>query len=466
MPPIGFLSSLTKAHWALRERIHTAAARYGGIYVDEQDHPRKFPLADPLEAVDELIEQIRQSELFVCLLARPDHGSPIEGSLVSYFEVELYQAALLQKPTLMIAFDGFTPGPELAEVLRLFQSAFPSSSWRIVNNEQQAIDAISQGLTSVQKRFRICIGRGDRRRFVTELWRARAAQQELTGHETPTRFLEPRRGSGRLPRVDEVNKWMDRAATQQDQQRRLARLWVAFKELSVAPWDDPANSVYLPLWSKLMAEWTRAAAWYGLHGHMPLGRLAAAKTLKDIDVRSQGSRLASGDADAEGPAGALASAHYSVAKLLLDKSGQAWHFRESMAQVNDALKLNSDSDGLFAIRGSIHLQLGETSSAIADYNRVLILRQKRSASNNSIGEALSELGFGYVRGGQILKGRRLIEDGLRLLDDQALGFRLRAERKLAVAQFATGRWIRAFKTLTAARSRARAANLRDQDKLT
>ena len=76
---------------------------------------------------------------------------------VSFLEVYLSYAAMANTSSRtlrllsLLQTHRFWPGPELAEVLRLFQSAFPSSSWRIVNDEQQAIDAISQALTSVQK---------------------------------------------------------------------------------------------------------------------------------------------------------------------------------------------------------------------------------------------------------------------------------------------------------------------------
>jgi hypothetical protein len=84
------------------------------------------PDHDPLAVVDRLVEVLQTSQLYVCILAdqrggTADHGSPISvgsnDTAVSYFEIELYAAAMYGKPVHLYLLEGFSPGPRLQKLL-------------------------------------------------------------------------------------------------------------------------------------------------------------------------------------------------------------------------------------------------------------------------------------------------------------------------------------------------------------
>ena len=95
---------------------------------------------------------------------------------------------------------------------------------------------------------------------------------------------------------------------------------------------------------------------------------------------------------------------------------------------------------LYAIRGSIHLQLRRFFKAVDDYHTTLKLREKSNAPDSQKGEALSELGFGYLFIGRWFKAVDYLEKGVRLLEQTPnSGFLVRAKRKLSIAYRITGR---------------------------
>jgi len=468
MGHVGFLSSLFLEHEDLRRRIHEVGTEFGGIYVDEIDHPRTFPLVDPLEAVDELLAAIREAEIFICILGASRHGTPIEESRVSYFEIELYQAALLQRDPMVLVLRDFAPDPKLAEVLDLLHVTLPSSAWIPVRDESHAVSLVTQALSGrLSRRHWPRVGaRLQLRRFVTQMWRVRAAEVELKGGVTPLRFLDGRFGKPAVPRPAEVEAWVRRSLAETDQERRLARLWIAFRELVGAPFDDARYQNFAPLWNDVLSAWAKAAAWYGLHAHMPLGQLAALKTVEDVRRRMRASPAFKSQEGLAHPAGALASGHYSIAKLLTSYHGRRWHFDEARRQIERGLKDGQErSDGLLAVRGSINLHTGHLWDAVRDYKEVLRLREAGGAESPAIGEAMAELGFGYILTGRLISGRHLIREGVDLLEGHAeRGFVLRAKRKLIVAEYLTGRWQHARFLRASLRREAAHDNVRDQDK--
>ena len=126
----------------------------------------------------------------------------------------------------------------------------------------------------------------------------------------------------------------------------------------------------------------------------------------------------------------------------------------------------SDKVNLLAIRGSIYRQLGYITQAIADYEEVLRIRQKINASEYSIGEALSELGFAYLRQGKLLKGMRYCEEGVKLLRNcKTGGFLVRGLRKLSLAYLLIGKFKRAYETWEESKRKALEYGAFDQIKI-
>lgn len=141
------------------------------------------------------------------------------------------------------------------------------------------------------------------------------------------------------------------------------------------------------------------------------------------------------------PGGPLASAYYSIAKKSYRRRNlkkALWHLERGMNEKS------SDLSGLYAIRGSIHRQLGRFFKAVDDYRTTLELREKSDAPETQIGEALSELGFGYLFLGRWIKAVNCLERGSKMLEQTPpSGFLVRAKRKLAIAYRVTGRLTKA-----------------------
>ena len=98
---------------------------------------------------------------------------------------------------------------------------------------------------------------------------------------------------------------------------KLAQLWIAFRHLSAAPFSNKRFEEYLPLWESALGEWSSASAWYALHGHFFLGRLASVNTLSTIRMRMPDHmRRKLGPPSIFANAGAAASEYYSIAKLV------------------------------------------------------------------------------------------------------------------------------------------------------
>ena len=109
-------------------------------------------------------------------------------------------------------------------------------------------------------------------------------------------------------------------------------------------------------------------------------------------------------------------------------------------------RTHDDKSGLLAIRGSIYRQTGKISEAVEDYEEVLQMRSQANAPANSVGEALSELGFGYLRQGQIVKALHYCKSGVEhLREGGRAGFLARGLRKLSVAYLVNGRLSRPTK---------------------
>src|SRR5438045_9518662 len=101
--------------------------------------------------MDCLLENIRKAETVVCLLGcsrrgPEEHGTPIriseKVSAVSYFEAELFMAALCGKPIELFVAEGFNPGPRLASLLHMLEFALPQDYWRIRQNEKDILNGI------------------------------------------------------------------------------------------------------------------------------------------------------------------------------------------------------------------------------------------------------------------------------------------------------------------------------------
>lgn len=436
----------------LRSKLYYDVGRTDLLFVDEQvNRDRDILHQDDLEVADELIGRIRQAKAFVCILGSSEHGSPISvrsrPSRVSFFEVELFQAALLNKDIYLFVRDDFTPEPRLQRLLDILPAAFPE--WRNVarQSEHQIISGLEQVVDRTLKprmHWHWPNLRHPVRRLAQALYAARARNRASPSILFLDGAVEE---EGEKPRLEVLEILFREIDLLSNEEKRLSRLWIGLRELMPLDFRKVDDPTLLTCWNRLLAEWARAGAWYGLHGHTPLGSLAALNSL--AQVREQLSSVRSeprGSRDTAFPGGALASAKYSIAKRLYVTKDREDCFNEALSDLKRSLDVErEDKSGLLAIRGSVLRQLGRIPECIDDYEEVLRIRRRANAPLNEIGDALCELGYGYLRQLSPRKALRLCEEGVEgLRQGGAPGFLARGLRKLAVAYLMNGRLKRAY----------------------
>lgn len=450
-----FVSSLCRRAnlWDLRAKIYEDIGKSTYVYVDEQFKPRNIEQQEDLEAADELIGRVREADTFICILGGSSHGSPIKieeySSNVSFFEIELFQAALLQKEIHVFVRDDFAPDPKLDSLLGILKIAFPE--WRNIKRqtESEILSGVERVVENALHRHKIkplLQLQTPIKRLVQDFYTTRAKYSVnpsvfFLDNATDSRSVEPRREI-----LQSIGGNIDQ---QSNEEKRLSRLWIGLRELMVCGYEDISDEELLGYWNHFLAEWARAGAWYGLHADTPLGCLAALNSMTRVRERIITLNPKTiGPHDMAYPGGALASSKYSIAKRLYVKADREARFNEAISDIQRSLSTPGvDQSGLLAIRGSIFRQLGKMSDCIKDYEDVVRIRRENNSADNQIGEALCELGFGYLRNYSPRRGLCYCQEGVEMLrDSEHAGFLARGLRKLAVAYLINGKLGKAYKT--------------------
>jgi len=402
----------------------------------------------PFEIVDRLVEVLEQSEIYICILAdarrgEKEHGSPVDvGDLVSatsYFEIELYAAAMHAKPVHLFIQEGFSPGPRLEKILRLLSFVIPDWKNEKSKPPQQIIKEVWQ-LMQKQLQEPMVIAFPLRKYLVRQFYLERA-KNAPPGHEMENvLFLDGEFETRRLPQKDLIEELLTDYERVPEMQRKLSRMWMAARELmsaSYLPKDVQADSRladFLPLWKKVLEFWTGAASWSGWHGHIYAGPVAPLNSQAIICQQLQ---------NINPPLSGLASAYYSIAKLLPFGFRRLESLHRSYQYIQEAIRINRKaSPNNLAIRGSIKLHCRNYFGAVSDFKQMLQIREQEGASEEQIADAMVHLGFGYLFCGRWWKGRDYLERGVHALmiakpDNAGLA---RAKRKLAFAYKLTGKF--------------------------
>jgi hypothetical protein len=261
--------------------------------------------------------------------------------------------------------------------------------------------------------------------------------------------------------LDVVHHILTTFESSPDYHKQLSRMYIALRELMGYPLE---NEELLPLRNTLLNHWVSAASWYGLHGHIRSGALAAALSMAQIRKQMRDSRIKIDDERfLSHPGGQIASALFSIARGLSKPQKHAV-VHDAMQHIEYSLSRSADGlDNLLAIRGSLYRIAGDLEKSIADYAHVLKFRNNIGAEPSKIGEAMSELGFGLLRQRKLWKGKALIEEGVEHMRQRpSSGFLIRGLKKLAVARLLTGHPIKAAEAFLEAREMARRTRMYDQ----
>ncbi len=376
------------------------------------------------------VEGVRATDCFLAVLTER-WGSEIQVDGVgkvptSFFEVELMEAALLEKPCFIFLHKGFTRSKELDRLLTLLRPVFPNMALEELS-EDEILRRVARLVKHVEnpllRRFPLRVPR--RRLFVDTLFRLRHRPYRVKDEPPPIRFLDGLAAIGGDPaNAQLVEPLLERAHREANYQNRLTLLWFALRALMGVPYTDPAYRKFVPLWEDVFGSWNSAGAWYGLHGHAAMGCLAALGSLAEVRSTIAGT----GDPQHGIPHGPIASAYYSIAK----NSGRSDDiYQLALEHIDATLALGrKNTTDLLAIRGSIYLRLRRTAAAIDDYQQVA--QDREHLGDGTYGEALSELGHALVMSGRRREGLAKLERGFELMQaDPRPGFEIRATRKLA-----------------------------------
>jgi len=424
-----------------------------------RDLDRRAPTS-ALRKAQICVDGVRDSEIYVAVV-RNRYGSGValqadEVAQVSYFELELFEAALLQKPAYIFVLEGGEMSERLSSLLDLLQPALPGLD-RKPRSENDIFDSVKaildqSMLPAGMNRMRP--QRASRTRSSNALTQARFTQYDVVSEAPSVRFLGGILDtSATRPNLDLIRDALSRAAAQISHHERLTLIWIALRELMGAPLEGPIFRETALLWEEALGGWNSAGAWYGLHGHPLMGCLASLGSLAALKLKSQ--------KPSDLPHGALSSEYYSIAKLVTVKRLKRAMLEKSRAHI-DAAFLGEESANNYAQRGSVRFAQGDFPGAIADYRRVIDLRRSEGAPADDIGQAMSELGFALVFNGSRSEGLKLMEDGLSLFDDRPTGFLVRAQRKLGRAYLRAAAPIRAIEMLSKARANAEIIGANDQ----
>jgi tetratricopeptide (TPR) repeat protein len=403
-----------------------------------EDYPELHPSSPwpEIEKAAFCLDGVREAECFVAILTRR-HGSAITvdnaGTVpTSFFEAELFEAAPLEKPSFVFLLEGFEPDDRLASLLKLLVPFFPNMELMPIS-EDEILRKIDKLIRNYQRPrwLRSLLSPPQLGSTVYALFRARHHPYDVTADTPPLRFLnglfDPT-----LPKPDptQVEALLRQAEAAPRNQVRLMLIWFAIRALMGAPFTDPAFAELLPQWLHAFGAWTRAGAWYGLHGHTGMGCLAALGAISAIQLRMMD------DVEVRHriPHGPLASEYYSTARL----AGNNRELLElALQHIEIAIDGSPERMNARAIRASIYRELGNLPAALADYEA--ITNARRDAGGAGFGEAQNELGFALLLAGQRRRGLKLMEQGVSLLKEgPPSGGQIRAIRKLAVGHLRSG----------------------------
>lgn len=402
----------------------------------------------PFVIMDTLVEQVRKSKVFICIL-RDVYGSSVFGKTesVSFLETEIYQAALFHNNAYFFLMEPFNPDERLQGLIELVNTIRPGIIPPKAFPEQQVLDGIKRILerTAAQKRRPWTISL---RKLVGELASRR-------GHPKPdieffdNVFRSIYKEKDAYPDKDHIEVLLNDLDGDTGVEQRLTRMWTALRELSAAPYDQSKFKKYLPLWDEALGAWTSAAAWYGLHGHLYAGRLAGVNSLLKIRAAMDWKSAEHGAPHyIHGTKGGRASEYYSVAKLMPTKAQRDEYFGLALTDLDDALRfVSGDVSGYLAIRGHVYREQGRLAEALRDFKDMRRLRESHGDAGG-VGEALADLGLIHLALGNTREARSLLREGTEMLESASrYEFTIRAKKWLALSYLRTLHPYRAFREL-------------------
>lgn len=415
------------------------------LWIAEIEKPELRP---PENASDEQRLKYVLTTLEVCLEAVRNstevifigsgYGSlrfPFEATGITIIEMELFQAALHFKPIHVFALPDASTDDRLQGLLELISAIHPEL-YRIdqCDDNDDAFDKIIVRLKEIAKQGQV--ERSAPHLQLADKLRKSLSQVDLrrSATEAHSEFLDKRLIGIRGMTLDSdlLTTLIATAESCQNQATRLSYLWVALRHLASVPYDQPEFANWLPFWERVLKAWASTAAWYGLHGFLRLGRLAAVNSLRRIEAL-RAANVPAPPASIHSSLGGLASEYYSMAKLAPSKDQRRALMQKALELVTRQITIGTEKDasGLLLIRAPIELALGKRLAAIRSCRRALAIRREANDNPGRVGEAETHLGFAYLNVLQIRSARNYLSAGVAKLQTvRSDGFLITAQKKL------------------------------------
>jgi tetratricopeptide (TPR) repeat protein len=411
--------------------------------------------------VERMADQIRNSNLFICVLTGR-YGTSVyeDAASVSILETEIYHAALFHRNVHFYRMEPFEVDERIGGLLEILRTVRPDALDDRPRPKREIIDQIGRVLESSRPRKRsraLSI-----RRLVSEL----AVRRGDGGHDIEFFDGVFRRISDK-PNKDRIENELASLAGETRMEYQLTRMWIALRELSAAPYDDSKYAEYLPLWNAALGAWSSAAAWLGLHGHLYAGRLAAVNSLLRIRESMEPRQVQEDLARyIQGTKGARGSEYYSMARLMRTKAERDRYLGLAASEVEQAMRAQSAGDdisGYLAILGHIHVGQRRLHEAASDFAAMRELREKRG-DLGGIGEAKKDQALILMRQRRFSRARELLNEAVEQLSAEPpkYGFLVQALKARAVTEAATGDIFAARATLLTAYDIATQQQIYDQ----
>ncbi len=417
------------------------------------------PDADTI--VDRCFDGIKNCDLFAFLLTGR-HGSGVgyfeQSAQASYLELELFAAAVLRKPVLVLHERGRVPEDALSAAMGMLSRSADTALYLVGDQDElfrsfrTVCDALARGLQRKVNAGALpdWLSRQRSRAHGDEDLAAPAlqflggdlrAERGATHNPDLARRLLDEVGSGRRTKGGVAQLLPHGAA--------LFRIWTAMRELMVRDGERMTPEVAM-LWDRALGLWAGKASWFGLHGHTVMGPYAALNTQTRLRTTFASVPAFRDGRDVREPLGARASALHSIAQTVETWERKLFHFDQAILAATQAMQRDTNAtQGILSIRGLALLRSGLLArpwrfwDGERDLAESLKIRERAGLTPASIGEAMVDHGFARILTGRIFAGFAEMRSGVELLrtDSSAngLAFLARGLRKLEQGAWLTGR---------------------------
>ena len=242
------------------------------------------PDADTI--IDRCFAGIKACDLFVFILTGR-HGSGaafVEDRITaSYLELELFAAAVLRKPILVLHYAGREPEPALHDTISILRRAFEPSAY-VVDDEkalfvrfQDTCRELARGSTGGSGHAAAVLPEGLSRRRTRDDMEADLTDPRLLFLDGEMRSrngkLNARKAEALIHQVAAGERGNAAARRVLPHGASLFRLWAAMRELMDEHGRAMHDPTLAPLLDRALGLWATKASWFGLHGTYGWGRL-------------------------------------------------------------------------------------------------------------------------------------------------------------------------------------------------